>query len=192
MPRPMPREPPVTSACLAVIVIVVSFTSCQLISNAGTTIATSQPHAAARMRFGAGGGFKKESIQNQYRLNAVKPLTQRQFYEFDTFQIDTALSRLARAGELVPLPPKAFDLLVLLARNTDRLMTKAELIEALWPNTFVDEANLAQHFYQLRKALGERPKGQPFIETVPRRGYRLATSVREVVEAAPAHAAAGD
>jgi DNA-binding winged helix-turn-helix (wHTH) protein/tetratricopeptide (TPR) repeat protein len=122
----------------------------------------------------------------------VKPLTQRQFYEFDAFRIDTALSRLARAGELVPLPPKAFDLLVLLARNTDRVMTKAELIEALWPNTFVDEANLTQHVYMLRKALGDRPNGQPFIETVPRRGYRLATSVRKVVDATPAHAAAGD
>ena len=71
-------------------------------------------------------------------------------------------------------------------------MTKAELIEALWPNTFVDEANLTQHVYTLRKALGDRPNGQPFIETVPRRGYRLATSVREVVDAAPGHAAAGD
>src|SRR5262245_27656644 len=71
-------------------------------------------------------------------------------------------------------------------------MSKAELIEALWPNTFVDDANLTQHVYTLRKALGDRPNGQPLIETVPRRGYRLATSVREVVDAAPARAAAGD
>ena len=119
-------------------------------------------------------------------------MAHRQFYEFDAFRIDIALSRLERAGEPVPLPPKAFDLLVLLARNTDRVMTKAELMEALWPNTFVDDANLTQHVYTLRKALGDRPNGQPFIETVPRRGYRLATSVREVVDAAPAHAAAGN
>ena len=122
----------------------------------------------------------------------MKPLTQRPFYEFDAFRIDTALSRLARAGEPVPLPPKAFDLLVLLARNTDRVMTKAELMEALWPNTFVDEANLTQHVYTLRKALGDQPNGQPFIETLPRRGYRLATFVREVVDAASTNAAAGD
>ena len=126
------------------------------------------------------------------KLNAVTPLTQRPFYEFDAFRIDTALSRLARAGEPVPLPPKAFDLLILLARNTDRVMTKAELMEALWPDTFVDEANLTQHVYTLRKALGDQPNGQPFIETVPRRGYRLATAVREVVEAASTNAAAGD
>ena len=62
----------------------------------------------------------------------------------------------------------------------------------LWENTFVDEANLTQHVYTLRKALGDRPNGQPFIETVPRRGYRLATSVREVVDAAFTNAAAGD
>jgi DNA-binding winged helix-turn-helix (wHTH) protein len=71
-------------------------------------------------------------------------------------------------------------------------MTKAELMEALWPDTFVDEANLTQHVYTLRKALGDQPNGQPFIETVPRRGYRLATAVREVVEAASTNAEAGD
>jgi len=119
-------------------------------------------------------------------------LAHRQFYEFGAFRIDIALSRLERAGEPVPLPPKAFDLLLLLARNTDRVMTKAELMEALWPNTFVEDANLTQHVYTLRKALGELPNGQPFIDTVPRRGYRLAVSVREVVAAAPAAAAAGE
>ena len=119
-------------------------------------------------------------------------MAHRQFYEFETFRIDIALSRLERAGQPVSLPPKTFDLLVLLARNTDRLMTKAELMETLWPHTFVEEANLTQHVYTLRKALGDQRNGQPFIDTVPRRGYRLATSVREVVDAAPTNAAAGD
>ena len=74
-------------------------------------------------------------------------MAHRQFYEFDTFRIDIALSRLERAGQPVSLPPKTFDLLLLLARNTDRVMTKAELMETLWPNTFVEEANLTQHVY---------------------------------------------
>ena len=117
-------------------------------------------------------------------------MAHRQFYEFGAFRIDIGLSRLERAGDPVPLPPKAFDLLLLLARNTDRVMTKAELMNALWPNTFVEDANLTQHVYTLRKALGDLPDGQPFIDTVPRRGYRLAASVREVVAAAPAGAAA--
>src|SRR4029453_15298096 len=106
-------------------------------------------------------------------------------YKSDAFRRDTALSRLARAGKPVPLPPKAFDLLLLLARNTDRVMTKAELMEALWPPTFLEDANLTQHVYTLRKALGDQSNGQPFIDTVPRRGYRLSTSVRAVGDAVP-------
>lgn len=109
------------------------------------------------------------------------------FYEFGPFRIDVALNRVARAGQAMPLPPKAFDLLVLLARNTDRVMPKTELMETLWPNTFVEEANLTQHIYTLRRALGDQPNGEPYIDTVPRRGYRLAATVREVTtEAAPA------
>lgn len=117
-------------------------------------------------------------------------MAHRQFYVFGPFRIDLALSRLELGGEPVPLPPKAFDLLLLLARNTDRVMTKAELMETLWPNTFVEEANLKQHVYMLRKALGDQPNGQPFIQTVSRRGYRLAAAVRESVGAAPANGAA--
>lgn len=108
-------------------------------------------------------------------------MRQKHFYEFAGFRIDPALNRLERAGQSVPLPPKAFDLLLLLARNTDRVMTKAELMETLWPSTFVEEANLSQHIYTLRKALGDQPDGQPYIDTLPRRGYRLSAVVREVV-----------
>jgi DNA-binding winged helix-turn-helix (wHTH) protein/tetratricopeptide (TPR) repeat protein len=107
-------------------------------------------------------------------------LRQKHFYEFGPFRIDAALNRLERRGDAIPLPPKAFDLLILLARNTDRVVAKTELMETLWPNTFVEEANLTQHVYTLRKALGDQPNGQPYIDTVPRRGYRLAADVREV------------
>ena len=119
-------------------------------------------------------------------------MAHRQSYEFDPFRIDIALSRLERAGEPVPLPPRAYDLLLLLARNANRVMSKAELMQRLWPNTFVEEANLTQHVYTLRRALGDQPNGQSFIETVSRRGYRLAASVREVATAAPAGAAAAE
>jgi DNA-binding winged helix-turn-helix (wHTH) protein/tetratricopeptide (TPR) repeat protein len=109
-------------------------------------------------------------------------LPQKNFYEFGAYRIDPALGRLERAGETIAVPPKAFDLLLLLARNHHRVVSKAELIQALWPETFVEEANLTQHVYTLRKALGEG-----HIETVPRRGYRLAAEVREVatVDEAP-------
>jgi DNA-binding winged helix-turn-helix (wHTH) protein/tetratricopeptide (TPR) repeat protein len=106
-------------------------------------------------------------------------LPDKQLYEFGSFRIDVGRSRLERAGQPIPLSPKAFDLLVLLARNADRVLSKTELMEALWPNTFVEEANLTQHVYTLRKTLGDQPGGEPYIETVPRRGYRLAAVVRE-------------
>ena len=111
-------------------------------------------------------------------------MPQKHFYEFGPYRIDVALSRLERGGDVLTLPPKAFDVLLLLARNHHRVMSKPELMETLWPDTFVEEANLTQHVYTLRKALGEQPDGAPYIETVPRRGYRLAAAVREVTEGA--------
>jgi DNA-binding winged helix-turn-helix (wHTH) protein/tetratricopeptide (TPR) repeat protein len=111
-----------------------------------------------------------------------------QVYEFGPYRVDVALSRLERAGEPITITPKTFDLLVLLARNQHRIVSKAELMETLWPNTFVEEGNLTQHIYTLRKALGDRPDGAPYVETVPRRGYRLAAQVRDVSNAAGAAA----
>jgi DNA-binding winged helix-turn-helix (wHTH) protein/tetratricopeptide (TPR) repeat protein len=107
-------------------------------------------------------------------------LSQKHFYEFGPYRLDVALSRVERGADIVAIPPKAFDLLVLLARNSDRILSKNELMESLWPNTFVEEANLTQHIYTLRKALGDRPGGEPYIEMIPRRGYRLAGGVREL------------
>ena len=102
-----------------------------------------------------------------------------QTYQFGPYRLDAALSRLSREGAPITVTPKAFDLLLLLARNQHRVISKTEVMETLWPNTFVDEGNLTQQIYTLRKALGDRPDGQPYIETVPRRGYRLAADVRD-------------
>ena len=113
-------------------------------------------------------------------------MPEKQVHEFGPYRLDVALSRLERAGAAIPLPPKAFDLLVLLARSSDRIIGKSELIEALWPNTFVDDANLTQHVYTLRKALGEQSDGRPYIETVARRGYRLTGAVTSAVTSAVA------
>ena len=109
-----------------------------------------------------------------------------EIHEFGPYRVDVGLSRLERGGESITISPKTFDLLVLLARNTHRVMTKTELMETLWPNTFVEEGNLTQHIYTLRQALGDRPNGKPYIETVLRRGYRLAKEVRDVSVVVPA------
>ena len=106
----------------------------------------------------------------------------REVYQFGPYCLDASLNRLACGNEPITIPPKSFDLLLLLVRNHQRVIPKAEVMEALWPNTFVDEGNLTQHVYTLRKALGDRPDGRPYIETVPRRGYRLAADVRALTD----------
>jgi DNA-binding winged helix-turn-helix (wHTH) protein len=108
----------------------------------------------------------------------------KQFYEFGPFRIDVALCRLLRDGALIALPPKAFDLLLLLVRNPNRVISKAELLETLWPGTFVEEGNLTQHVFTLRKALGTQPNGEQYIQTASRRGYCFEADVRESTDTA--------
>ena len=96
-----------------------------------------------------------------------------QLYQFDAFQLDPDERRLLRDGEPVSLTPKAFDTLVLLVERAGHLVEKEELMKALWPDSFVEEANLAQYVWTLRKALGESRDGGHFIETVARKGFRF-------------------
>jgi len=81
---------------------------------------------------------------------------------------------LMRDGEPVPLTPKALETLLVLVENSGHVLHKDELMKKLWPDTFVEEANLAVNISSLRKTLGEKPNGGQYIETVPRRGYRFA------------------
>jgi eukaryotic-like serine/threonine-protein kinase len=106
-------------------------------------------------------------------------------YDFDGFQIDVSERVLKRGGELIPLAQKSFDILFLLVERQGGIVTKDELLEKIWPGTFVEESNLAQHIYTLRKTLGSRADGEGFIATVPKRGYRFAAPVHrlEVQEA---------
>src|SRR4051812_36865354 len=97
------------------------------------------------------------------------------FYEFGPFRIDTVNRRLLREGTLVPLKAKAVETLLLLVRHNGEVVEKEDLMEWLWPDSFVEEANLTQNIYMLRKALGEGG----YIETVPRRGYRFAAELKE-------------
>jgi TolB-like protein/Flp pilus assembly protein TadD len=94
--------------------------------------------------------------------------------DFGPFRLDAAKRVLWRDGRIVPLPPKALDLLVALVQQRGDVVTKDELMKRVWPDTFVEEANLSVNVSALRKALGDRPGGGPYIETVSRRGYRFA------------------
>src|SRR2546423_1480504 len=92
----------------------------------------------------------------------------REVYEFGEFTLDVGERRLTRNGRPIGLPPKAYDVLVVLLRNGGRLVRKSELLAAVWPESFVEEGILAVHISQLRKALGKHQ----YIETVARSGYR--------------------
>jgi DNA-binding winged helix-turn-helix (wHTH) protein/TolB-like protein/Flp pilus assembly protein TadD len=92
--------------------------------------------------------------------------------EFGAFRLDPVRRVLWRDGEVVPLTPKALDVLAALCEQPGAVVTKEELMQRVWPDTFVEEANLTVHVSSLRKALGSQAGGRPWIETVPRRGYR--------------------
>ncbi len=104
----------------------------------------------------------------------------RTIYEFAPYRVDPTERILWREDAIISLTPKAFDTLIVLVENSKHIMTKAELMELIWPDTYVEEANLAQHVSMLRKVLGEKPGGGQFIETVPKRGYRFAVAVKKV------------
>jgi eukaryotic-like serine/threonine-protein kinase len=106
----------------------------------------------------------------------------KELYEFGPFRVDAEKETLLRAGEPVPLTPKTFQILLVLVRRNKELVTKDELMKAVWPDTFVEEANLSRNIFMLRKALGENPQDHQYILTVPGRGYRLAENVRLVPE----------
>jgi DNA-binding winged helix-turn-helix (wHTH) protein/TolB-like protein/tetratricopeptide (TPR) repeat protein len=101
-------------------------------------------------------------------------------YEFDNFQLDLAEQTLKFNDENVTLTPKVFDLLAVLVENHGHLLSKDELVKALWAESFVEEANLNVTVSALRKVLGEKPNENRFIETIPRRGYRFVAEVREI------------
>ena len=112
----------------------------------------------------------------------MKPSVIRQnkhFYEFDSFLVDETERLLLLEGQTVSLTPKAFELLIVFVNNAELVLTKEELMERVWPDAFVEEANLAVNISMLRKALGETPDGGQYIETLPRRGYRFAAEVKE-------------
>lgn len=103
----------------------------------------------------------------------------RHSYEFGPFRLIPEERQLLREGKPVPLTPKAFDLLLVLVENGGRLIEKEELMKRVWPDSFVEEANLSVKMSALRRALGENPNEHQYVETVPRHGYRFVAGVKE-------------
>lgn len=106
-----------------------------------------------------------------------------QSYEFGPFRLDPAERTLARSGRTVTLTPQVFDMLLHFVAHAGRLVTKEELMQTLWPDSFVAEANLSNNVWLLRKALGD--VGRQYVKTEPKHGYRFVAPVRQVADAAP-------
>lgn len=107
-------------------------------------------------------------------------------YRFDGFEMDAANRSLTRGGDSISIPARAFDLLLFMARNPGRLLTKEELMRAVWGAAAVEESNLTQSVFLLRKALSANQPGEnkPIV-TVPGRGYRFACEVECVIPPQP-------
>src|SRR5580765_5971303 len=104
-------------------------------------------------------------------------LIQKEIYEFGPFTVDPVERVAFRDGEPLTLTPKVFDTLLCLVRNRGRVLTKDEILQEVWPDTFVEEVNLAVNVSTLRKVLGEGPQEGRYIATVPGRGYRFVAQV---------------
>jgi DNA-binding winged helix-turn-helix (wHTH) protein/tetratricopeptide (TPR) repeat protein len=131
-------------------------------------------------------------------------MTHDEIYEFGEFRLDVIERRLFQGQMFIPLAPKAHDVLVELVRHAGRLLTKRDLLELVWPESFVEEGILAVHISALRKALCDKNGRSRFIETIPRSGYRFiapvrcsqgpgaGTHTRQAVAVLPARAATGE
>ncbi len=102
------------------------------------------------------------------------------FYEFGPFRLDPVERLLLRNSQTVTLAPKVFDTLLLLVENSGHLLSKDELMKRLWPETFVEEVNLAQNISAIRRALDDKSGGAQYIETVAKAGYRFAIETRKI------------
>ena len=113
-------------------------------------------------------------------------------YEFGDFQLDAAKRRLRRLdGTPIPLTPRVFDTLLYMVEHHDSVLDKERIMEAVWPDSIVEENNLAQAISKLRQVFGETPGSHSYIMTVPGRGYRFVAGVAQRSEgaASPEHAA---
>jgi len=109
-------------------------------------------------------------------------------YVFGDYEVDTQRDELRHGGILCPLESQVFQVLVYLVQHRDRVVSKAELLEYLWPQQYRSETTLSQCLMLVRKAVGDSGRRQRVITTVPGRGYRFVATVEEQTEIPPATA----
>ncbi len=127
----------------------------------------------------SGTSFVLSSVSDA-RGSESTPSFSRTLYEFADFRLDPANRQLCQGGKDVPLPGRAFDALLLLVQKPGSLITKEEMLNTVWRDSFVEEANLTVAISTLRRALNEDPHDRHYIQTVARRGYRFIAEVREI------------
>src|SRR5271167_3475596 len=103
-------------------------------------------------------------------------------YDFGPFRVDPEKQVLLRENQPVPVTPKTFETLLILVRHSREVVSKDDLMKELWPDSFVEESNLSQNIFMLRKALGETPEDRRYIVTLPGKGYRFVAEVRTVTQ----------
>ena len=113
----------------------------------------------------------------------TKPSQINHLYEFGPFRLDPQRRLLTRGADPVPLTPKVIETLVVLIENRERVVSKDDLMKMLWPDSFVEESNLSQNVFVLRRALGDSSQGRRYIVNLPGRGYQFSEAVREFEDA---------
>src|SRR6185503_7998921 len=103
--------------------------------------------------------------------------TKNDIYRFGPFSLHTRDHLLLRDSKYLPLTLKSFKTLLVLVENSGHLVERSEILEQVWPNTFVVEANLTLQIFTLRNILGTDQNGRQYIETVPKLGYRFTATV---------------
>jgi DNA-binding winged helix-turn-helix (wHTH) protein/tetratricopeptide (TPR) repeat protein len=127
--------------------------------------------------------FKVCFNRSQFFSTVAKALPLSTFFRFGEFEIDLAARSLTREGQTVALNPRTFDLLAYFATHSQTLVTRDELLGAIWPDSFVEESNLSQHVFLLRKALSDSSSTTRLVVTIPGRGYIFAAAVEDAPRA---------
>jgi DNA-binding winged helix-turn-helix (wHTH) protein/TolB-like protein/lipopolysaccharide biosynthesis regulator YciM len=107
------------------------------------------------------------------------------YYDFDDFRLDVINEQLLKNNQPIQLTHKAFRTLLILVQNHGQLVKKEDIISKIWHDSFVEDSNLTQHIYILRKTLGNNNQGKPFIETIPKRGYCFIGEIQKVASREP-------